>query len=172
MKKHGLTTKVLVTILVLSLQSLFIPVSAEGPSASLSGTVLSSETQAPLQGVKLHVGDPKTGKIYSSAATGEDGGFELSELPGATYELAVESDGGLYLVGTPVTLAPGQSSNVNVAINKEMAKSPQSAAGKKGGTSIWNNPGMAAVIVVGSAFVLGALINEVTKDESTASPSE
>jgi len=171
MTQHSLTKKVLATILVLSLQSLFIPVSAGEQEAVLSGTVLSSVTQTPLQGAKLHVGDPKTGKIYSAPIAGETGDFEVRDLPAATYEVAVESDGYLYVVGTPLTLAPGQSQNVNVAVNQEIADPPQQKKKRRGGTGVWENPAMATLIIVFAAFATGYAIQEIQGDDS-ASPSE
>jgi hypothetical protein len=172
MTQHSLTKKVLATLLVLSLQSLFIPVSAEEQVAVLSGTVLSSENQTPLQGAKLHVGDPETGKVYSSPTIGESGSFEVRDLPPATYEVAVESDGHLYVVSTPVTLAPGQSQNVNVAVNQDMADPPgKNKKKRRGGTGVWENPATATLIIVAAAFFVGWGISELQTD-STASPSE
>jgi hypothetical protein len=172
MKKHSLTTKVLAAALVLSLQSMFIPVSAEVQTASISGTVLSSETQEPLAGATIYAADPKTGEIYPSGSTDESGAFAVKSLPPSTYEVAVEAEGSLFLVGTPVRLAPGQTQNVSLAVNPESAPSPQQAQkkGNRGGTSVWNNPLTAALIVAGSAVLLGAIVNETTKDEDSSSP--
>ena len=175
MKEHSTTMKVIATVLVLSLQAAFIPVQAETPTASISGTVLSAETQQPLPGARFYAADPNSGEIYQSGVTSEDGGFAVAGLPASTYQLAVESDGGLYLVGTPVKLAPGQTQDVNVAVNPEAAPSPEEAEKnkKKGGTGIWNNPLTAALIVAGAAIVLGVIVNETTKDddEKSVSPS-
>ena len=168
MKQHSVTAKVLAVALVLSLQSLFMPVSADDQTASVSGTVLSSGTHEPLPGAKLYAADPKSGELFPSTTTGADGSFTVEGLPPSTYELAVESDGNLYLVGAPLTLAPGQTQNVNVAINPQGAASPEEQEKEKhrGGTGIWNNPLTAALVIAGAAIVLGVIINEATKDDS------
>ncbi len=171
MMKRSLATKVLAVALIVSVQSLFLPVSAGQQDAVLSGTILSSQERAPLTGAKLHVGDPKTGEIYSSRVTSEDGSFVIENLPPATYEVAVEANGGLYIVETPVALAPGQTQAVNVAINDEKAPSPADAKRKGAPPSgIWNNPLTASLIVISSAVILGWILKEAT--EESASPSE
>ena len=165
MKKHGLIAKIVAATLVVALQALFVPVSAESQEAALSGTVVASGSLSPMPGVKLHAADPKTGTIYTSGVTGPDGSFEVRDLPSSTYELAVESGEVLYVVGTPVKLAPGEMQTVNVAVNSLLAPGEESTKKKnKGGTSVWNNPGVAAGIIVASAFVLGAIVNQGTKE--------
>jgi hypothetical protein len=120
----------------------------------------------------IYAADPKTGEIYPSESTGESGTFTVESLPPSTYELAVGAEGALFVVGTPVKLAPGQTQNVSLAVNPEAAPSPQQSAKNqnKGGTSVWNNPLTAALIVAGSAILLGAIVNETTKDEDSSSP--
>jgi hypothetical protein len=172
MIKHSPITKALAVVLVFSLQAVFIPVSAGDGASALSGTLLSSERQAPLANAKIHVADPKTGEIYSSHATGANGEFVVPDLPAAVFEIAVESEGGLYLVETPVSLAPGQTRTVNVAINDEKAPSPGDAKRKGSPPSgIWNNPLTASLVVISSAVILGWILKEAT-DESVSSPSE
>jgi hypothetical protein len=167
MKENSLAMKVIATALVLSLQASFIPVSADDRTASISGTVLSVDTQQPLPGARFYAADPKSGEIYQSGVTETDGTFSVDGLPASTYELAVESEGALYLVGTPVKLAPGQSQDLSVAVNEEAAPSPEELdqKNKKGGAGIWNNPLTAALIVTGAAILLGVIINETTKDD-------
>jgi hypothetical protein len=148
MMKQGMTTKLLATALVVSLQ-------------------------APLVGARLHVGDPKSGEVFSSGLTTEDGEFLVANLPAATYQLAVESNNGLYLVGTPVKLAPGQTRHVNVAVNPDTGSSPseKKEANRKGIATLWNNPATAGILVIGFAVIVGALVDRATKDELEASPS-
>lgn len=171
--KHSPATRVLALVLVASLQALFIPASAAGETASLEGTVISSETDGPLPGVRLHAGDPKTGRVFTTRPTPSDGSFQLEELPAASYQLAVEIEGGLYVVESPLKLSPGQAQSVTVAINPQSAPSPEQEQEKKKkkGAGFWNNPVTAAAVVIGTATVLGLLIKEGTDDDSVASPS-
>jgi hypothetical protein len=171
--KHRLATRVLALVLVVSLQALFIPASAGGDTASLAGMVISSETDAPLTGVRLHAGDPKTGRVFTTRPTPVDGSFNLEELPAASYRLAVEVEGGLYVVDSPLKLSPGQAQSVTVAINPQSAPSPEQEQEKKKkkGAGFWENPVTASAVVIGVATVVGLLIKEGTDDDEDASPS-
>jgi hypothetical protein len=176
MKQRSLASKLVATLLVVALQGLILPLMAAEPGAKVNGSILSSRDDAPLAGAKLHLGDPRTGEVYSSGLSQTDGSFSIDSVPASTYEVAVESDGGLYVVDTPVKLAPGQTQSLNVAIDPQVSPSPEDVDSKKknrGGTSVWNNPGTAALIVLGGAIVLGWIINEATDDddEQPASPS-
>jgi len=174
MTQRSLGVKLVATLVIASLQALMLPAAVADTGASVRGTILSAGEQAPLEGAKLHLGDPKTGEIYSSAPADAEGAFEVNGVPAATYEMAVESDGGLYMVQTPLTLAPGQTQSVNLAVNPQTAPPPgeEEKQKKRGGTGVWNNPAIAALIVVGAAVVIGLLIDAATDDnEGPASPS-
>ena len=112
--------------------------------------------------------DPKTGEVYTSGPSDSEGNYELTNVPASTYEVAVEADGGLYLVQSPLKLAPGQMQSVNLAVNAQMADDPaaeQEKTKRRGGTGVWNNPATAALIVIGAAVVLGLLIDAATDDD-------
>jgi hypothetical protein len=170
MIKRSLTTKLLAVALVISIQSMFLPLIASSERAAISGTILSSHDHGPLVGVKIHAGDPRTGEIFSSQPTPEDGSFVIEGLPASSYELAVEANGGLYVVDSKVQLAPGQAESVNVAVNFKKAPSPEEKKKKKAG-SVWNNQLIASGFVVVSAVLIGELIKEAT-EESVQSPTE
>ena len=172
MLKRSPFERVVATILTLALPLLFVPAVSAQDTARLTGTVLSSQTDAAMAGVKLHAGDPATGKIYSSGVTGPDGSFQVDALPASTYELAVEVDGNFFVVRTPVQIAPGQSQDVTVAVNPETAAPSPEELEKKGGKGLWNNPLTAGGIVIVSAVLAGVLIDSATDDEDDASPSE
>ena len=155
MKQRCLGFKLVATVVIVSLQALMIPAIAEDPASSVNGSILSAEGDTPLAGAKLHLGDPKTGQVYTSEPSNQDGAFEMTNVPASTYEVAVESNGGLYLVQSPLQLAPGQSQAVNLAINQQMADSPETEEQKKknkGGTGVWNNPATAALIARRAAW--------------------
>jgi hypothetical protein len=176
MKQRSLRFKLVATVVIVSLQALMIPAIAADPASSINGSILSAQNDSPLVGAKLHLGDPTTGEIYTSEPSDQDGSFEMTNVPPSTYEVAVEANGGLYLVQSPLNLAPGQSQAVNLAINPQMADDPATQEKKKknkGGTGVWNNPATAALIVVGAAVVLGLLINAATDDddEQPSSPN-
>jgi len=170
MKNRGPIAKAVAILLVVAVPSVVIPVTSARENARLSGTIYSVGGEAPLADVVLHAGDMRTGTIYSSERTGADGGFALADLPPAAYELAVEKDGGLYVIDAPVRLDGGQDRNLQVALNAEVAPDPETATRKK--RSAWDRPLIATLLVIGGAIVVGALVSSLDdeKDEVLASP--
>lgn len=170
--KRSPTVKALAFALIASLQLVAVPLFAADETATISGAILESATQAPLSGARLHVADPKTGDIYSSGPSTASGAFTLKDVPPATYELAVESGGGLFLVNTPIRLAPGRTQTLNLAVSRDAAAGAdgEGGGGRKAKKKGWDNPGTAAGIVFGTALAVGILVNEAT-EEDTASVS-
>ena len=170
-----LTARIVAGALVVALQLVSVPAWAGTRTASLSGHVLSAESLQPMAGVLVHVSNPRTGVIQSSTPTGVDGSFSLSMLPPATYELAVQSDRGLYVVNNSVRLGPGEARRVSVGLRQEnAAPSPETRdhAKTRGRTNWWNNPLTATAIVIGAAVVIGVLVDQASNDNNqNASPS-
>ena len=181
MQHRTLPLKLTAIVAIVALQGLGLPAEAAGGAAGsrVSGSILSAPDETPLAGARLHLGDPRSGRVFTSQPSNADGSFALAEVPPATYDVAVESNGGLYVVMTPIELAAGDARNLQVAVTPlapgQMAPPPPDPDAEKnrGGTSVWNNPATAALIVVGSAIVIGFLIKEATddEDEPSASPS-
>jgi len=141
-------------------------------AASLGGRVVTAGTEAPLAGARVHVGDESASRIVTSGVTGEDGAFEVAGLPPAAYQLAVESGGGLYVVGTPLKLAPGERRSVQLAVSQEPAAAEEKDKEKKKKSlaALWNNPLVATAAVVGVAVIVGLIVGKSTGNEP-ASPS-
>ena len=173
MNHRGPIAKILAVMLVVAVQLVFVPTTAGQEVATLSGTVLAFDGKQPVDGAILHVGDMRTGKIYSSVATNNAGDFVLSGLPPAAYELAVEMDGGLYLVGAPLQLTAGQERDVQVAIHPQTVADPATASEdeKNRKMGFWDNPLTASLAVIGLAVLFGVAISELDNtDEGIASP--
>lgn len=172
-------TNLVAATLIVSVQSLALPAAAGAAPASLSGALVRAADQTPLVGAKLHVGNPETGAIVTSSPTDAKGAFAVEGLSPAVYELAVETNGGLYVVTTPVRLAPGQARTLSVAIASTAAQVEDDDDDKPGAaaaptkTSLWENPLTAALIVLGAAIVVGFVVDAATDDEGEdeASPS-
>ena len=170
MSTHPTLSRLLSAGLIVSLPLLALPARSAGGTATLSGSIVWAADQTPVAGSKLHAGDAKTGEIFSSAPAGNDGSFALDHLPASTYELAVESDGGLYLVGTPLTLAPGTAQTLNLAVNRQPVPNydeEEDPEEKKGGYRLWDNPLMATLVIVGVVAVIGLLLDD---DDSPGTP--
>jgi hypothetical protein len=173
MNRRGPVARILAIILVVAVPLIFVPPTAGQEGATLAGTVYVHDDEQPVDGAVLHAGDLRTGEIYSSTATNDDGDFVLSGLPPAAYRLAVETDGGLYLVGAPVRLEAGQERNVQLAIQPDAADDPKTASEEDEDDEMgfMNNPLVASLMVIGGALVFGWLISELDDDdEPIASP--
>jgi hypothetical protein len=113
------------------------------------------------------------------AAVAPDGAFRAEGLPGGAARIAIETNAGLFVSPTPVTLAPGTTRSVQLALGGRQGTSPPPAPAaepekekknKKG--SFWTNPVAATLIVVGSAIVLGFAVDQLIKSDTTpVSPS-
>ncbi len=158
--------RILAMVLLGVLPVAFSPAMAAPPTGSISGVVLTHDTHAPAAGVKVHVADPSTGRVYESAATGSDGSFDVEGLPSSNYELGLEQDGKLYLVNTPVSVAPGRNETIQVALGTPGDIAPAQAA------SVWSNPLTAALIVAGGAVVVGLVVDQAVTDDTPTSPSQ
>ncbi len=149
------------------------PVALAAGDAAIAGRIASLSEGAPLVGATVHVADASTGVIRSSSPSTTEGAFEVRGLPASSYVLAVESEGGLYVVSSPVALAAGEKRSVQLAVGPKNAAETTEPEGKKKKKPIgayWDNPLTASLIVVGAAFVVGALLS--TDDDTAVSPTE
>jgi hypothetical protein len=109
------------------------------------------------------------------AAVGADGSFRATGLPAGPTEVAIETPEGLFVVATPVAIAPGITRRVQLAYGGRQDTSPPPPAEnekKKKSGGIWANPLAASLIIVGSAIVVGYAIDQLTQsDDEPVSPS-
>jgi hypothetical protein len=155
------------------------PTSAAAGSGILEGRVVTPQGSAAPKAVwAATTVNPKT---PLRAAVDAQGAFRLDAVPAGSVELAVETSEGLYVVETPVTLAPGATRQVQLALKGRQGTTPKPPDNppppqpppKKTG-SLWDNPLTATLIVVGGAIVTGLIIDAVDDDNNNsnaASPS-
>ncbi len=152
------------------MQGPWYPALAETQSAGLSGVIRGAD-RAPLEGARLLAADPDSGRVVRSDQSTPDGNFVLT-LEAGTYELAVEVDGGLYLVEKPMELVAGVARPVQIAVGVGDADGTIGAAAADGSprpaSSVWNNPASAGALVLGLAIVVGIIVNNATDDEINA----
>jgi len=175
MSHRGFSAKVLAIMLVVAVSWVFVPPIGARESATLAGNIYALDGRQPVDGAVLHAGDIRTGEIYSSAATDSEGGFVLPGLPPAAYNLAIETDGGLYLVGTSMQLKAGEQRGVQLALKPDegAADDPESASEEDDDDEMgfMNNPLFAALTVIGASILFGGLISALDDDdEGVASP--
>jgi hypothetical protein len=110
-----------------------------------------------------------------SAPVAADGSFRATGIPGGPSELAIETSEGLFVVATPVTIAPGTTRRVQLAYGGRQDSSappPQEKQKKKKSGGVWANPLTASLLIVGSAIVVGVTIDQLTQSDSIpVSPS-
>jgi hypothetical protein len=105
-------------------------------------------------------------------AVGADGSFHVEGVPAGTVDLAVETADGLYVVATPVAIAPGATRNLQLALGRQDTSPPPGEKKAKRAGGVWANPLYATLIVVGAAVVVGVAISALTESNShPASPS-
>jgi hypothetical protein len=176
-KKLGM--RILAASLVLLFPVTTSPVLAGASTASLSGQLFSVVSSEPLVGAKLHLQDPATGRSYVSSPTEADGRVDVAQLPPSSYRIAVESNGGLYVVDAPVKLDAGEARSVRLSVREAGGRGRAGRAesgstpSDPGNTSFWSNPLTATLVVVGAAILVGVIVDEATSDddETPASPS-
>jgi hypothetical protein len=148
--------------------SLAVPLGAlASGTGALAGRVLASPTGRPIA-KNVWIGD-------KPAAVAADGSFRMEGIPAGPAELAIETSAGLYVVATPVAIAPGATRQVQLAFGGRQdtgaPAAPENDTKKKRG-GIWANPATATLIIIGSAIVVGVAIDELTHNASApASPS-
>lgn len=172
-RSNGRSTVAAALVLALPLASLPAPAAER---SALSGTVvLGSQGSSPLASAIVHIADASTGAIAASATTDETGAFRVEGLSPATYRVGIETNGRLYAIASPVTLAPGQMQTVTMAVPKNAQAQPMPSESEeereKGGLTWWNNPLTASLIVVGGAVILGILIDQATDEDEPTPPS-
>ena len=153
--------------IVLALALAAPPGAMAGETGVLAGSVIPGQTNAPMA---------KTVWVGAFAApVAADGSFEATGVPAGLSELAIETSEGLYVVATPVAIAPGATRRVQLAYGGRQDSSAPKPSGnekKKKGGGFWANPLSATLIIVGSAIVVGFAINQLTQsDNEPVSPS-
>jgi hypothetical protein len=143
------------------------PAWAAPAPAALTGTVYANDVTTPLAGATVVVTDAKGVKL-ASRPTGADGAFLVADLAPGRVNLALETKDGAFAVGTPVTLAPGETRGVHLALKGGNSSTGGSASG--GGTKNWTGGSIAAMTVVIVGFVAAGVAVNDNKSSDPASP--
>jgi len=172
--KVSIFPKLLAAALILLLPGTLAPVSAAGSLATLSGSIVRGTDATPMTGATLHAGDARSGRVFTASQTDEDGNFALGNLPPSTYRLAVEADGGVYVVEAPVTVAPGTASTLMLSVHPsgEGADTLDDDDDSDGKFAFLDNPLGATVTFLGLVVVAGALIGGDSGSSTAVSSSQ
>jgi hypothetical protein len=153
--------KSLATVLVAALAGAAVPAMASPRAATLSGTVMTAAT--PLAGVLVVVKDA-AGDRLASATTAADGSFALTDVAPGVRTLGVETAQGAFDVATPITLAPGETKGVHLAVRQEGDEEKKK---KKGGAYGAGSKAGMIVTIVGFAVMAGLAIDSTSDDGNT-----
>jgi Carboxypeptidase regulatory-like domain len=138
-------------------------------SAKLTGIVYANDVMTPLAGATVVVTDAGGAKIESQP-TRADGAFTIAPVTPGRTTIALTTHDGTYAIATPVTLAPGETRGVRLALK---AQSKKDHNGGNGGV-VWTGgaiAGMTAVIVGFVAAGVVAVDHSNNGTSSSASPS-
>jgi hypothetical protein len=148
-----------------------VPAHAAPATATLTGTVIGPAATTPLTGATVVVSDPSGAKI-ASAPTGKDGAFTIQGVAPGVARIALQTKDGAYEVATPITLAPGETRGVHLALRQAQDEDKKK---KKGGAAGMDSGKLAAMIVtiVGfTAMGVGAVSSSNDNNTNTAPASQ
>jgi len=144
---HRFTASSLIVALVLVTSPAF---SAPAP-ATLTGTVYADDVVTPLVGATVVVTDVNGVKL-ASQPTAADGTFTVAAVAPGQTSLALETKNGSFAVATPVTLAPGETKGVYLAMKAASQTTDDKKKKKKGGAYMTGGEIAAmTVLIVGFA---------------------
>jgi hypothetical protein len=160
---------VIASTLAVALAVATAPAFAAPASATLTGTVYADDVTTPLAGATVVVTDVN-GVKTASRPTGTDGAFTVAPVTPGRSALALETKEGSFAVATPVTLAPGETRGVHLAL-KANSDSKEEKNKKKGGGAYWTGGAIGGMTAVLVGFVAAALVNTHELNENPTSPS-
>ena len=96
-----------------------VPAIAGIAPAGVSGRIVRTAGGAAVPGAVVKLALRPDARIYESGKTDARGVYSLSGLPPGTYDVAVESSGGLYVVGAAVALEAGERRSLSLGIKAD-----------------------------------------------------
>lgn len=157
------------------------PAAEETGRGSIHGTIYQPDEKGPLAGAKVTAINVRTGALYTSKVTTENGNFDVSGLPAGTYDVVIEVSGGVFVADHIVDVGPGEGVSKSYSVqpsrpaNRMIAKlpPPKGSATVVGESEVqapfWTSTGGKVLIVVLSAGAAAAIYNAV--NDNNASPS-
>ena len=122
--------RALATLLALTIVTAGVPAFASPSSARLSGRILHAGSSSGVPNAIVKVALRPDAKVYESARTDAKGSYSLSGLPMGTYDVAVQSTGGLYVSTAPVNLVAGEKRDLSLSIRPQEPKGGTNAEGE------------------------------------------
>lgn len=132
---------------------------ASADTARLDGRIVAGDGESPLVDVEVVAYNLATESLYRSQPTDEAGRYRVEDLPAGYYDVAVETEGGLFLADRPVRVAQGGVASVSLSIGEPGAgkAAPLPKSGKVDSVTWASLTGALGGPVVGTAVVVGGL---------------
>jgi len=140
-----LARRVVAVASILAFHVPFAAALAAPATATLTGTVYAGDVKTPLAGATVVV-TGAAGKILASEPTGADGSFTVDAIPAGSCHVTLQTADGRFPVATPVSLAPGQTRSVHVALKGRSDQDEKNK--KKGAAATGEGRGTGAMIAV------------------------
>lgn len=96
--------------------------------ASIRGVLFRSDETTRVKGATVTAINTRTGRRYVSNFTGENGAYEVKDLPAGTYDIAIESSERLYVTESLVDLAEKQRLYLSFSLQAKGAAAPGTGA--------------------------------------------
>ena len=103
--------------------------------ASIRGVLFRSDETTRIKGATVTAINTRTGRRYVSNYTGENGAYEVKELPAGTYDIAIESSDRLYVTDSLVDLSEKQRLYLSFALQAKGSAAPGAASGPAPGAT-------------------------------------
>ncbi len=187
-------------VLALPLATLRPALAQDAPGGrTLEGKIL-AEGEQGIEGARVKVRNLQSGEEFTSAPTGPNGSYKLTDLPAGNYEISVQTERGIYLGNRTIDLMSKTNQTYSFSLKnvppeqaleqarrareeagvKEdderfkppaTARPPTGVAAEAAKMSFWSNP--RAAVLAGLAIVVGAaiIIDELRDDDGDGSPS-
>ena len=163
--------KSIACLLVAALSAAAVPSRAAQatPTATVAGTVISAGHAAPVAGAVVVVRDA-SGNAISSEPTAADGAYAVTGIAPGVETLSLQTRDGAYAIDTPITLAPGESRTVHLAMR---AESDDDKKKKKGAAAVPpSGSAIAAMVVTIVGFAgMAALAIDSSKNDQNKPPA-
>ena len=163
--------RLIASSLIVVLAAATAPAFAAPTPARLTGTVFAGDVATPLAGATVVVTDVN-GVKFASQPTGTDGAFSIAALTPGRTALALETKDGSFAIATPVTLAPGETRGVHLALKAAGEPNGDEKKKNKKGAAAWTGGAIGAMTAVIVGFVTAAVLNDNTKSNNPTSPSQ
>jgi hypothetical protein len=121
--------RALAGLLALSIGTAGMSAFASPSTARLAGRILQSGAGTGIENAVVKVSLRPDARVYQSSRTDAKGSYALSGLPSGTYDVAVESSGGLYVTPAPLSLVAGEKRDLSLAIHPQTQKGENRAEG-------------------------------------------